>query len=84
MKIDCGRGNLLAVEMVPRISSEAAAVTMFGKVYINNFHQTIGHANEQVTRASAHQLGIALRGTFEIVSIVLSARSRRKTFPKPV
>jgi len=57
---------------------------LFGKEYINNFHQTIGHANEQVTRASAHQLGIALRGTFEIVSIVLSARSRRKTFPKPV
>jgi len=51
---------LLAVEMVPRISSEAAAVTMFGKVYINNFHQIIGHANEQVTRASAHQLGIPL------------------------
>jgi len=80
-KIDCGRGHLLAVEMVSRISSEAAAVTMFGKMDINKFHHTIGHANEQVTRATAQQ-GIALRGTFEKCENCAISNIKKKNIPK--
>jgi len=46
-----------------RISSEAAAVAI-RKVDINKFHYAKGYANEQVARATAHQLGTALRGNF--------------------
>jgi len=81
-KIDCGRGHLLAVEMVPRISTEAAAVTMFGKLDVNKFHQTIGHANEQVTRATAQQLGIALRGTFEKCENCAISKIKKENIPK--
>jgi len=80
--IDCGRGHLLAVELILRISSEAAAVAMFGKLDINKFHQTIGHANEQVTRATAQQLGIALRGTFEKYENCAISKIQRKNIPK--
>jgi len=35
-KIDCGRGCLLVVEMVPRIRSEAAAVTMCSSLSVSD------------------------------------------------
>jgi len=81
-KIDCGRGHLLAVELIPRISSEAAAVTMFGKLDISKFHQTIGHTNEQVTKPTAQQLGIAVRGTFEKCENCAISKIQRKNIPK--
>jgi len=79
-KIDCGRGHLLAVEMILRISTEAA-VTIFGKMDINKFDQAIGHADEQGTRATAHQLGIAIRETSEHCEYCAISKIKKKNHP---
>ena len=59
-------GNLIGVEMRPRLDLDAALVVFEpGRVFdVNTLHSILGHVNEDVVRRTAAYYGIKVSGTF--------------------
>ena len=86
-KMNTKKGYLLAAKykiLHPPAHAAAATVTMeHGSIVpIKVFHERLGHANEEVTRATAANLGIKLIGKLEVCEDCALAKSRRNPIPK--
>ena len=75
-------GWVSGVEVLPIPGQEAeeerALIAARDTRDINEYHQQLGHPNEQATRATAKAFGIKLTGTFQKCKDCAIAKARQK------
>ena len=84
-KLKSPKGYILAAKFkVLKPPSETTYVTLEkgNKMDVKEFHKRIGHPSEEVTRATAGNMGVELTGKYEVCEDCALAKSRRKPIPK--